>query len=323
MLLRRLDAGDAHDHDAGPETLLASSVAPNNPYLGLMLPYTPLHHLLCEAVARPIVCTSGNLSEEPMALATEEALERLGAIADLLLAHDRPIVRPVDDSVGRVGPDGFQLLRRARGFAPLPVDLGADGPAILAVGGHLKNTVALSVGRQAVLSQHIGDLDNALGVEVHRRAVDDLIAFFHAQPAAVACDLHPDYASTRLAEQLSRLWQVPLIGVQHHHAHVASCMAEHGLTGPVLGFSWDGTGYGPDGTVWGGKCWSVAGTRCGAWRGSARFRCPAAIGRCAIRVVRRWGCFTHVLATPRGRLPGAGSPPASSTRSGRSSPGPA
>jgi hydrogenase maturation protein HypF len=228
-------------------------VAPGNPYLGVMLPYTPLHHLLCEAVGRPIVCTSGNVSEEPMALSTEEAIGRLGSIADQFLVHDRPIVRPVDDSVGRVGPDGFQVLRRARGFAPLPVELGVDGPAILAVGGHLKNAVALSLGRQAVLSQHIGDLDNALGVDAHRRAIDDLIAFFQVRPAAVACDLHPDYASTRWAEQLSLRWQVPLVGVGHHHAHVASCMAEHRLAGPVLGFSWDGTGYGPDGTVWGGE----------------------------------------------------------------------
>ena len=284
VLLRRLDAGNAHD-DAGPEAPLAPGVAPGNPYLGLMLPYTPLHHLLCEAVARPIVCTSGNLSEEPMALAAEEALERLGTIADLLLVHDRPIVRPVDDSVGRVGPDGFQLLRRARGFAPLPVDLGADGPAILAVGGHLKNTVALSVGRQAVLSQHIGDLDNALGVDVHRRAVDDLISFFRVRPAAVACDLHPDYASTRLAEQLSRLWQAPLIAVQHHHAHAASCMAEHGLTGPVLGFSWDGTGYGPDGTVWGGEVLECCGHE---MRRAARLRTfPLPGGDRAVRDPRR------------------------------------
>ncbi|NUQ61810.1 MAG: carbamoyltransferase HypF [Pirellulales bacterium] len=245
LLRRRTDPAAAAD--------LARSVAPGNPYLGVMLPYTPLHHLLMEAVGRPIVCTSGNLSEEPMAITTEDALERLGSIADVLLVHDRPIVRPVDDSVARITPDGLQIHRRARGFAPLPVDLGAAGPVVLAVGGHLKNTVGLALGRQAVLSPHIGDLESVLSVEVHRRAVRDLVEFFQVRPAAVACDLHPDYASTRHAELLAAEWAVPLVRVQHHHAHVAAAMAEHGLEGPVLGLSWDGTGYGSDGTVWGGE----------------------------------------------------------------------
>ena len=232
---------------------VAEAVAPGNPYLGVMLPYTPLHHLLLAAIRRPIVCTSGNLSEEPMAIASEEALARLGSIADVFLVHDRPIVRPVDDSVARVGPEGLEVLRRARGFAPLPIDLGRSGPTVLAVGGHLKNTVALLLGSQAVLSPHVGDLDNVLGAEVHQRAIADLVEFFRAAPDVVACDLHPDYASTRHAETLAARWGVPLVRVQHHHAHVAACMAEHRLEGPVLGFSWDGTGYGPDGTVWGGE----------------------------------------------------------------------
>ena len=240
------------------------AVAPGNPYLGVMLPYTPLHHLLMAAINRPIVCTSGNLSEEPMAIDTEDALARLGPIADVLLTHNRPIVRPVDDSIVRLGPNGIQVLRRARGFAPLPINLcveGDEAPAILAVGGHLKNTVALMLGRahacthptQVVLSAHVGDLDSVLSVDVFRRAIDDLVTFFRATPSAIVCDLHPDYASTRHAEELSARWDVPLVRVQHHHAHVAACMAEHGLKGPVLGFSWDGTGYGPDGTVWGGE----------------------------------------------------------------------
>lgn len=237
----------------------ADSVAPGNPYLGIMLPYTPLHHLLLEAVARPIVCTSGNLSEEPMAIATDDALQRLGDIADLFLVHDRPIVRPVDDSVARSAPEGVQILRRARGYAPLPIALGVECPAILAVGGHLKNTVGLALAGQAVLSSHVGDLDSVLSVEVHRRAARDLVEFFRVRPAAVACDLHPDYASTRHAEDLAGQWQVPLIRVQHHHAHVAACMVEHGLDGPVLGLSWDGTGYGVDGTVWGGEFLECAG----------------------------------------------------------------
>ncbi len=251
-----------------------SGVAPGNPCLGVMLPYTPLHHLLMAAVARPIVCTSGNLSEEPMATATEDALTRLGAIADVVLTHDRPIVRPVDDSIVRLAADGMQVLRRARGFAPLPVELHVEGdrvPTILAVGGHLKNTVALLLGgvrethheepqsvrcthpTQVVMSAHVGDLDSVPSIEVFRRAAEDLVEFFQVAPDAVVCDLHPDYASTRHAELLSVRWDVPLVRVQHHHAHVAACMAECGLRGPVLGFAWDGAGYGPDGTVWGGE----------------------------------------------------------------------
>jgi len=235
---------------------VADAVAPGNPYLGVMLPYTPLHHLLCRAVARPIVCTSGNLSEEPMVTRTAEALERLGPIADLVLTHNRPILRPVDDSVARFGPHGFQLLRRARGYAPLPLKLNLSGPTILAVGGHLKNTVALALGGErleVILSPHIGDLDNVLSVEVFRRAIDDLLDFYHVSPELIVCDLHPDYASTCHAETLAVRFEAPLLRVQHHHAHVAACVAEHGLDGPVLGLAWDGTGYGPDGTVWGGE----------------------------------------------------------------------
>ncbi|MCD4728934.1 MAG: carbamoyltransferase HypF, partial [Pirellulales bacterium] len=237
-------------------------VAPGNPYLGVMLPYTPLHHLLMQAVGRPLICTSGNLSEEPMAIDVEDALRRLGPIADLLLTHDRPIVRPVDDSIVRVGVDGPRVLRRARGFAPLPIELHGDGhaPTVLAVGGHLKNTVALTLGRvrethhvQVVLSAHVGDLESTPSIDVFRRAIDDLLDFYRAVPEIVACDLHPDYASTRHAELLAARWDVPLARVQHHHAHVAACMAEHGLQGPAIGFAWDGTGYGPDGTVWGGE----------------------------------------------------------------------
>lgn len=257
LLLRRRHAEVAGDGSLGDTCDdVVAAAAPGNPYLGVMLPYTPLHHLLTTAVDRPIVCTSGNLSEEPMAITTDDAVERLGSIADVLLTHDRPIVRPVDDSVARIGPDGLQVLRRARGYAPLPIELGFAAPTILATGGHLKNTVALSLGPHptpVVLSPHVGDLDNLLGVQVHRRAVRDLLDFFEAAPEAVACDLHPDYASSRHAEVLATKWDVPLVRVQHHHAHVAACMAEHHLQGPVLGLAWDGTGYGTDGTVWGGE----------------------------------------------------------------------
>jgi hydrogenase maturation protein HypF len=218
-----------------------------------MLPYTPLHHLLMDAVGRPVVCTSGNLAEEPMATTVEEVFARLSGVFDAVLTHDRPIVRPVDDSVAQLGPDGLRVLRRARGYAPQPIALGRQVPAVLAVGGHLKNVVSLTLGDQAVLGAHVGDLDNVEALAVHQRAIRDLVEFFHAEPEAVACDLHPDYASTRTAESLAAAWDVPLVRVQHHHAHVAACMAEHGLEGPVLGLSWDGTGYGPDGTAWGGE----------------------------------------------------------------------
>ena len=260
-----------------PDTLpkrIAANVAPGNPYLGVMLPYTPLHHLLMEAVTRPLVCTSGNLSEEPMAIEIDDALRRLGGlgrktkepIADLLLVHDRPIVRPVDDSVARIGPDGLQVLRRARGFAPLPIKLSFAATTVLAVGGHLKNTVALTVGGRGpasvVLSQHIGDLESSLSLDVFRRAIDDLLEFFAVTPQAVACDLHPDYASTRHAGELARRFKVPLVRVQHHHAHVAACMAEHLLEGPVLGLAWDGTGFGTDRTIWGGEALLCRGPDC-------------------------------------------------------------
>lgn len=232
---------------------LADAVAPGNPWLGVMLPYTPLHHLICREIPCPIICTSGNLAEEPMATSTAEAVERLGSIADCILTHDRPIVRPVDDSVVRTDDQGLQVLRRARGFAPLPIRLHQPEPTILALGGHLKNTVAMNMGDQVIFSSHIGDLDNLSSLAVHRKAIEDLVGFFAVRPVRVACDLHPDYLSTRLAEQLATAWDVPLVRVQHHHAHVAACVAEHRLQGPVLGFAWDGTGYGTDRTVWGGE----------------------------------------------------------------------
>ena len=237
---------------------VVDTVAPRNPRLGVMLPYTPLHRLLLAAIGRPLVCTSGNLSEEPICTDETEALVRLEGIADLWLVHDRPIVRPVDDSVARVGSHGLEVLRRARGFVPLPLRID-DRRCIVATGAQLKSTVALSKGGQVVVSQHLGDLFSPEGVLLHRRTVADLMEFFGSRPERVACDLHPDYASTHLAEDLAARFAVPLERVQHHHAHVAACMAEHSLRGPVLGLAWDGAGLGTDGTIWGGEALVVEG----------------------------------------------------------------
>lgn len=251
LLLRRREPG-------GTEVHIAEAVAPGNPWLGALLPYTPLHGLLLEAVGRPLVCTSGNLSDEPLCIDSEEALARLRDVADLFLVHDRPIVRPVDDSVARMMPDGLQVLRRARGYAPLPLPL-PEAPDLLGLGGQLKGTVALCVSEQVVVSQHLGDLGTLEGARLLERTAEDLLWLLRACPVALACDLHPDYASTRLAERLADEWGVPLVRVQHHHAHVAACMAEHGLTGPVLGLAWDGAGLGTDGALWGGEALVVEG----------------------------------------------------------------
>jgi hydrogenase maturation protein HypF len=237
---------------------IADSIAPGNPYLGVMLPYTPLHHLLLAELGFPVVATSGNRSDEPICIDEHEALTRLAGIADCFLVHNRPIVRHVDDSIVRVVLDGEMVLRRSRGYAPLPVLLKEPLPAILAVGGHLKNTVALAVHDQVCLSQHIGDLETTLALDAFRREAADLPALFERTPAVVACDRHPDYHSTRFAEQTG----LPIVRVQHHHAHILACMAEHHVSGSVLGVSWDGTGFGDDGTIWGGEFLRVTATGC-------------------------------------------------------------
>ncbi len=229
---------------------LAYSVAPRNHYYGVMLPYTPLHYLLLAQGFTALVMTSGNLSEEPIAIDNDEALARLGAIADYFLLHDRPIRLRTDDSVARRADGQTRLLRRSRGFVPLPIFLKDDLPMVLACGGELKSTVCLNRGNQAFVSQHIGDLENQATEDFFAQTIAHLQRILDIAPQAVACDLHPDYLSTRWALSRSDL---PVIQVQHHHAHVAACMAEHQLTGRVLGLSFDGTGYGPDGTVWGGE----------------------------------------------------------------------
>lgn len=233
-----------------PGAPVAEEVAPGNPYLGIMLPYTPLHHLLLREIDFPVVATSGNLTDEPICTDEKEALKRLGHIAELFLVHNRPIVRHVDDSVAWIVRGKPRLLRRARGFAPLPVLLSSPIPSILAVGAHLKNTIALSVGNQVFISQHIGDLETQEAFQAFERVIADFLRLYEATPVAIAHDLHPDYLSTLWARNHS---EVPLIPVQHHHAHLASCLAENQVDGEALGVTWDGTGYGVDGTIWGGE----------------------------------------------------------------------
>jgi hydrogenase maturation protein HypF len=237
----------ARRRDGQPE--IAPGVAPRNPYLGVMLPSTPLHHLLLRDLGRPIVATSGNLSDEPLCIDEREAVERLGGIADAFLVHNRPILRHVDDSIVRVILGREMVLRRARGFAPLPVMLPVETPDLLAVGAHLKNTVAVARKRSVFVSQHLGDLDTRESVEAFRAEVRNLQDLYAVAPVRIVSDLHPDYLSTSHARSMGP----PVVEVQHHYAHVAACMADNQIDGRVLGVSWDGTGYGPDGTVWGGE----------------------------------------------------------------------
>jgi len=214
-----------------------------------MLPYTPLHHLLLQDLGFPIVATSGNLADEPICTDEREAVERLGSLADCFLVHDRPIVRHADDSIVRVVLGRELMIRRARGYAPLPIALHRAADGVLAVGAHLKNTVALGVEANAFVSQHIGDLETPQAYEAFRGVIDALERLYDKPSAVVACDLHPHYLSTGYARAAGR----PVVAVQHHYAHVLACMAENELDEPVLGGSWDGTGFGLDVTVGGGE----------------------------------------------------------------------
>jgi hydrogenase maturation protein HypF len=233
---------------------LAPGIAPGSPLVGLMLAYAPLHHLLLAAAARPLVMTSGNLTDEPIAFEDDDALARLGAIADLFLVHDRPIASRCDDSVARVVAGRPLVMRRARGFVPRPVRLARRfRRPVLAAGAQLKNACCLARGDEAVLGPHVGDLDGLETYGAFEAAVARLEAFLAFRPEAIACDLHPDYLSTRWARARAAALSVPLVEVQHHHAHAAAAMAEHALEGPVLALAWDGTGLGTDGTAWGGE----------------------------------------------------------------------
>ncbi|MFH1147307.1 MAG: carbamoyltransferase HypF [Pseudomonadota bacterium] len=239
-------------------TPVSREVAPGHKYFGVMLPYTPLHHLLLRQGFPALVMTSGNLSEEPIAIENEEAFRRLQGIADFWLVHNRDIYMRCDDSVTRVVAGKTSLIRRARGYVPVPVILREKLPEVLACGGELKNTVCLTKGKNAFLSQHIGDLENLETLESFTHIIDHLKRILEIEPGIIAYDLHPDYLSTKYAlaqldNAAGRHGPVQSCGVQHHHAHIVSCMAENQLDEPVIGLAMDGAGYGTDGAVWGGE----------------------------------------------------------------------
>lgn len=234
---------------------VAESVAPGNPLLGVMLPSTPMHALLFRLLegscghGAALVMTSGNRSEEPIVIDEGEAQAQLGSIADLLVHHTRPIHTRIDDSVARVLRNEDVLLRRARGYAPSPVRVVRSPVQLLACGAHLKSTLCLARDEFAVLSQHLGDLENIETLTFFEQTLERMQRLFQIEPELVVHDMHPDYISTQFAQRID----LPKMRVQHHHAHIASCMAEHSLSGEVLGVAWDGTGFGPDGTIWGGE----------------------------------------------------------------------
>ena len=240
------------------DTAIADSVASGTPWLGVFLPYAPLQHLLfASGELQALVMTSANLSDEPIAIDNEEALTRLSGIADAFLMHDREILQRCDDSVAAVVDSAPQIIRRARGFVPLSVELPStlhlEAPPLLAVGGHLKAVLAIARGRFVYQSQHLGDLENLTALEFFKEALEHLMRTFEIEPCAVVHDLHPGYLSTSWAKEFVGERGLELIGVQHHHAHLAGCTAEHGLAGPVIGIALDGTGYGTDGHIWGGE----------------------------------------------------------------------
>jgi len=289
---------------------IGHSVAPGNPHLGAMLPANPLHHLLLAELGFPVVATSGNLSDEPICTDEADARERLRGIADAFLVHNRPILRHEDDSIVRVMLDREMMLRRARGYAPLPIsipvaagvrrlnlipsnqpeppDLGCS-QTVLAVGAHLKNSIALAVGENVFLSQHIGDLETEEAHQAFRRVAADLPRLYEAKPQIIVADLHPDYLSTTFANELAaRTGPSPApirLGVQHHVAHVLSCIAENEVRLPALGVAWDGTGYGPDGVIWGGEFFRITAQAVERVAHLRPFRLPG--GEAAVKEPRR------------------------------------
>jgi len=261
-----------------PGSTVAPATAPGNRQLGIMLPYTPLHHLLLAAVTRPIVLTSGNVSDEPIVYRDDEARERLSAIADAFLAHDRAIHVRTDDSVTRTFRGRPMPVRRSRGYVPEPVTVTREFPRpVLACGAELKNTFCLAQGRRVFVSHHVGDLENAETLRSFTEGIEHFGRLFGIEPQLVAHDLHPEYLSTKYALDLD----LPRLGVQHHHAHIASCLADNGADGPVIGVAFDGTGYGTDGTIWGGEF--LVASLAGFERGGHLAPVPMPGGAAAIR----------------------------------------
>ncbi|NOX56337.1 MAG: carbamoyltransferase HypF, partial [Planctomycetes bacterium] len=287
--------------DTSVRSLVADSVAPGSHRLGIMLPYTPMQHLLMsEPVLKgvPLVMTSANLSDDPLIKDDGEALHQLRGMCDAFLTHDRPIERAVDDSVVTDTSLGILPIRRARGYVPAPIELPVelDQPG-LCVGGELKNVAGVARGRAVILSQHIGDLTYSLAFERFQKTLEDLQRLFDVEAKWVAGDAHPQYLSRRYGRQLAEKLGVPWYEVQHHHAHLASLLAEHGWTEPIIGLVCDGVGYGEDGTAWGGEV--LVG-------GLESFR---RVGRCGYRAatrrlgrpgdVRPVGCSICSARTPR------------------------
>lgn len=264
---------------------LAASVAPGGRLTGALLPASPLHALLADDAARPLVCTSGNLADEPLCIDDDDARRRLAPLADLLLGHDRPIARPLDDSVVRATPRGRVLVRRARGYAPRPLPRHEPGPIVLALGAHQKATVALALPDEIWLSAHIGDLGSPEAIDRLERTARELVAASGARPAVIACDLHPALASTALAERLARETGAALARIPHHAAHVAAVAAEHAIARPLLGLAWDGMGLGEDGALWGGEAIALDGPRAARVAHLRPFALPG--GEAAIREPRR------------------------------------
>lgn len=260
---------------------VSPAVAPNNPNLGIMLPGSPLHHLLLQDLNFPVVASSGNLADEPICIDNQEALRRLQGIADFFLVHNRPIIRHVDDSIVREVLGTAQMLRRARGYAPLPLQVPEKAPPLLAVGAHLKNTIALAKNHSIFISQHIGDLESLESLQAFHQVIGDFQQLYETKPRTIVCDMHPDYLSTQFALEN----QQPVMRIQHHYAHVGAAMLDNQLSPPVLGVSWDGTGFGPDNSIWGGEFFIVAEKTVRRIATLRQFRLPG--GEAAIRQPRR------------------------------------
>ena len=275
-----------------PGAGVCEAVAPGSRRLGVMLPAAPLHQLLASAAPAPLVCTSGNRSDEPIAIDDADAADRLGPIADAFLAHDRRIERRADDSVGQVAAGRFQLLRRARGFVPRPVRLQRGGPAVLGVGAEMKSTVCLGLGDDAHLSVHLGDLEDPLALEAFEGAVADLLELSGAEPALVVHDRHPEYLSAKFARSQTL---APAVGVQHHHAHLAACLADNACDGPAIGVIFDGLGWGDDDTLWGGEF--LVGDAAGVDRAAHLTLVPLPGGTAAIREPWRMA-VAHLVRLP-------------------------